>query len=344
LIKSYLKLTRRNKLSRFIDEVDINVRSGNGGPGAISFRREKYVPKGGPDGGDGGNGGNIIIMVKKEMRSLYNVKSKKTFRASNGMPGMGKNKKGAKGEDRVIYVPPGTVILEKESKYIIEDLTPENNEVTLLKGGKGGFGNAHFTTSINRAPRYAQKGTQGSESFVTLQLKTIADIGIVGLPNAGKSTLLSVLTGANPRVGNYPFTTLTPNLGVMNYKDDKQFVLADVPGLIEGASKGLGLGIQFLKHIERTKIILILLDLFQKDFESQYMALLNEMGSYSTSLLEKPKLIVGSKKDIISGEETNDFFSWKIGAEKICVSSVTGEGLDDLKDKIVFRMEQLDEK
>lgn len=330
-------------MSRFLDEADINVRSGNGGPGAVSFRREKYVPMGGPDGGDGGDGGDIIIKVKKELRSLYNVKSKKTFRASNGMPGMGKNKKGANGEGRIIYVPPGTVILENESKYIIEDLTPENNEVTLLKGGKGGFGNAHFTTSINRAPRYAQKGIQGLERSVTLQMKTIADIGIVGLPNAGKSTLLSVLTGANPRVGNYPFTTLTPNLGVMNYKDDKQFVLADVPGLIEGASKGLGLGIQFLKHIERTKIILILLDLFQKDFESQYRALLNEMGNYSMSLLEKPKLVVGSKKDIISDEETNNFFKWAAGNQKICVSSVTGEGIEDLKDKIVSRMERLDE-
>ncbi len=330
-------------MSRFLDEVDINVMSGNGGPGAVSFRREKYVPRGGPDGGDGGDGGDIIIKVKKELRSLYNVKSKKTFRAPNGMPGRGKNKKGAKGEHLIIYVPPGTVILEKESKCIIEDLTPENNEVTLLKGGKGGFGNAHFTTSINRAPRYAQKGTQGLESSVTLHLKTIADIGIVGLPNAGKSTLLSVLTGANPRVGNYPFTTLTPNLGVMNYKDDNQFVLADVPGLIEGASEGLGLGIQFLKHIERTKIILILLDLFQKDFKCQYRALINEMRNYSVRLLEKPKLIVGSKKDIISGEETDNFFNWTTSSEKICVSSVTGEGIEDLKDKIACRMERFDE-
>ena len=330
-------------MSRFLDEVDINVRSGKGGPGAVSFRREKYVPRGGPDGGDGGDGGDIVIKVKKELRSLYNVKSRKIFSAANGMPGMGKNKNGARGEDRIIYVPPGTVILEKESKFIIEDLTPENNEITLLKGGKGGFGNAHFATSINRAPRYAQNGIQGSESHITLQLKTIADIGLVGLPNAGKSTLLSELTGANPRVGNYPFTTLTPNLGVMNYKDNNQFVLADVPGLIEGASKGLGLGIQFLKHIERTKIILILVDLFQKDFEKQYLALIKELGDYSPGLLEKPKLIVGSKRDIISEEETNNFFNWEIGAEKLCVSSVTGEGIEDLKDKIVFRMERIDE-
>jgi GTP-binding protein len=330
-------------LSRFLDEADIYVRSGNGGPGAVSFRREKYVPRGGPDGGDGGAGGDIILKVKSELRSLYDIKRKKTFRASNGMPGMGSNKNGAKGADLIIYVPPGTVVLEKESKKILEDLTPENSEVILLKGGKGGFGNAHFTSSRNRAPRYAQKGIPGLEAYLTLQLKTIADIGIVGLPNAGKSTLLSVITDARPRVGDYPFTTLTPNLGVMNYKDSRQYVLADVPGLIEGASKGYGLGIQFLKHIERTKMVLFLLDLFRRDFEIQYHALQNEMRNYSAKLLEKPKLIVGSKGDIISDEDTRNFFKWAPGEEKICVSSVTGKGIDDLKDKIAYRMELLNE-
>jgi GTP-binding protein len=326
-------------LPRFLDEVDIYIRSGNGGPGAVSFRREKYVPKGGPDGGDGGSGGDVIIKVRSELRSLYDLKTKKTFRASNGMPGMGNNKSGAKGRDLIIYVPPGTVVLEKETKKILEDLTPENSEVTLLKGGKGGFGNAHFTSSRNRAPRYAQKGLPGSELNITLQLKMIADIGIVGLPNAGKSTLLSVMTHARPRVGDYPFTTLTPNLGVMNYKDDRQYVIADVPGLIEGASKGQGLGIRFLKHIERTKMVLFLLDLSRRDFESQYQALSKEMRSYSLNLLEKPGLIVGSKVDIISAEEKENFFKWSDGEEKICISSVTGVGILELKDKIADRME-----
>ncbi|MCK4804634.1 MAG: GTPase ObgE [Spirochaetes bacterium] len=330
-------------MSRFLDEVDIIIQSGRGGPGAVSFRREKYVPKGGPDGGDGGDGGDIIIKVKKELRSLYNKKLKRIFKGQNGQPGKGKKRKGANGEDCVIDVPPGTVILDRESKIVLADLTLDNEKIVLLKGGKGGYGNARFATSINRAPRYAQKGQPASESAVTLRLKTIADVGIVGLPNVGKSTLLSVLTDARPKIGAYPFTTLTPNLGVMLYKNEQQFILADVPGLIEGASKGYGLGIRFLKHIERTKVLLFMLDLYIKDFNGQYMAISNEMKNYSKELLEKPRLVVGNKRDIVTEREENNFLNMDLQDKKICISSVSGTGLDELKDEIVVLMEKLDE-
>jgi GTP-binding protein len=321
-------------MSRFVDETDLLVRSGHGGPGAVSFRREKYVPRGGPDGGDGGDGGEVIFRVKRELKSLYVHKMKGRFIAGDGRPGMGKNKSGAKGRDCVIDVPAGTVVLDRETELPVADLTEDGREFLLLKGGRGGQGNARFATSVNRAPKYAQKGLPGKECSLTLQIKTIADIGLVGLPNAGKSTLLAVLTDAHPRIGAYPFTTLYPNLGVLNYKGETQFVIADLPGLIEGASMGHGLGIRFLKHIERTRGLLFLLDLSTGDFVKQYEILAGEIGTYSESLLAKPRLVVGSKRDLVSGDVEEKFLASGPGERRLSISSSARHGLEPLKNEI----------
>ena len=354
-------------MSRFVDEADITVRSGNGGRGAVSFRREKYVPRGGPDGGDGGDGGDVIFRVENNMRSLYDHWIRKVYRAKNGSAGSRRNMKGSKGADCVIPVPRGTVILEKKSQKLLADLAGHPdlagegalkrsfnlnevtgalkrsfnlNEVTgalkLLVGGRGGHGNAFFATSTNRAPRYAQDGTPGHELEITLQIKTIADVGLVGLPNSGKSTLLSVLTEARPKIGQYPFTTLTPNLGVMNYKREKQVVIADVPGLIEGASSGVGLGIRFLKHIERTRVLIVLVELSEGGYMKQYEVLESEMRQYSGALLDKPRIIAGSKCDVIGQQDEAAFLEAAIPGEKICISSLTRFNIDILKDRIVL--------
>ena len=337
-----------------MDEADITVRSGNGGRGAVSFRREKYVPRGGPDGGDGGDGGDVIFRVENNMRSLYDHWIRKVYRAKNGSAGSRRNMKGSKGADCVIPVPRGTVILEKKSQKLLADLAGHPdlagegalkrsfnlNEVTgalkLLVGGRGGHGNAFFATSTNRAPRYAQDGTPGHELEITLQIKTIADVGLVGLPNSGKSTLLSVLTEARPKIGQYPFTTLTPNLGVMNYKREKQVVIADVPGLIEGASSGVGLGIRFLKHIERTRVLIVLVELSEGGYMKQYEVLESEMRQYSGALLDKPRIIAGSKCDVIGQQDEAAFLEAAIPGEKICISSLTRFNIDILKDRIVL--------
>jgi GTP-binding protein len=330
-------------MSRFVDEAEIVVRSGNGGPGAVSFRREKYVPKGGPDGGDGGDGGDVLFRSNKELKSLNVLKMKGRYRAEDGRPGGGKNKTGAKGRDCVIAVPVGSFVAEKDSQQILADLTVPGMEVLILKGGKGGLGNAQFATSVNRAPRHAQKGLQGKECSLVVQIKTIADVGIVGLPNAGKSTLLSVLTEARPKIGDYPFTTLTPNLGVMSYKGTLQFIIADMPGLVEGASEGHGLGIRFLRHIERTKGLLLLLDLSKGDYYAQHDTLLREIGSYSGALAGKPRLVVGSKQDVAPVERIEEFLRSGPGDVRVCVSSVTRCGIDRLIDEIAALMEMVDE-
>ncbi|UCB45424.1 MAG: GTPase ObgE [Spirochaetota bacterium] len=326
-------------MSRFVDEAKIVIKSGHGGKGAVSFRREKYVPKGGPDGGDGGDGGDVIFKVSDTLRSLYDHKLKRIYKAKDGKAGSKNNKKGPMGEACIIFVPPGTVILEKESNRILADLA-ETSEVMLLKGGKGGYGNARFSTSTNQTPRYAQEGKPGRELELLLQIKTIADIGIVGLPNAGKSTLLSVLTEAKPKVGAYPFTTLSPNLGIMNYKNVKQVVIADVPGLIEGASRGIGLGIRFLKHIERTRALIMLIDLVDGDFSKKHEVLLKEMGEYSDTLLAKPLLFVGSKLDAAGRSKEAEFLKSSMPGEKLCISSLTRANIDILENKIVSILEQ----
>jgi len=331
-------------LSRFVDEVNIFVRSGDGGPGAVSFRRQKYVPKGGPDGGDGGDGGDVIFRVSGEIKTLSPLLVKKHFSAKNGQPGSGQNKTGPKGKDCVIQVPSGTVISSRDTGVVLADLSGENTETILLRGGKGGYGNARFATSVNRAPRFAQPGKPGKELNLTLQIKTIADVGLVGFPNAGKSTLLSVLTDARPKIGQYPFTTISPNLGVMEYGNELQVIIADVPGLLEGAHKGHGLGIKFLKHIERTKVLLLLIDLSVGDFAGQHKALRNELERYSTTLVAKPYLTVGTKQDIVSRESARRFLDSSIQGKKLCISSIARNGIGELKDEIIQLMEKSCEK
>jgi GTP-binding protein len=329
-------------MSRFIDEVAITVRSGKGGDGAVSFRREKFIPKGGPDGGDGGCGGNVLIQVRKEIRTLYHLITRNTVRAKNGMPGESRNKSGANGKNVVIAVPAGTVVTDTLSKRLVADLTQEGETLVAVEGGRGGLGNSRFATSTNRAPRYAQKGKPGIEAPLTLQMKIIADVGIIGLPNAGKSTLLSVLTNAKPKIADYPFTTLYPNLGVLQYTDDKEFIIADLPGLIEGASSGQGLGVRFLKHIERTRVLLFLLDLFQQNFEHHYQTLERELIQFSDDFTQKPRLIVGSKRDAAPEKQVEKLLLSDIAGKKLAVSSIDGYGIEKLKAEIALMMGSID--
>ncbi|MBN2325188.1 MAG: GTPase ObgE [Spirochaetes bacterium] len=327
-------------MSRFVDEADITIRSGDGGRGAVSFRREKYVPKGGPDGGDGGDGGDVIFLAQHGIKSLYDHRIKRSYRAENGHAGARRNMKGKKGTDCIIAVPEGTVVIDRHSGRLLADLA-ENEKAVLLAGGRGGRGNSHFATSTNRAPKFAQEGSPGKALFVTLQIKTIADIGIVGLPNAGKSTLLATLTKARPKIGAYPFTTLSPNLGIMEFKGRAQYVVADMPGLIEGASRGVGLGIRFLKHIERTRALILLLDMSGADYVEQHDMLVGEMAKYSADLITKPRIAAGSKYDI-SADRKRDFLEAPFPGEKVCISSVTRFNIDILKEKTIALLERAD--
>jgi GTPase len=324
-------------MQHFVDEAIIQVKSGKGGAGCVSFRREKYIPFGGPDGGDGGDGGSVKFVVKLNVRTLHKLKLKRNFFAQNGSPGMGSQMTGKKGGDVIVEVPPGTLIFDADTDELIKDLTETGEEFVLLKGGKGGRGNMHFATSTNQAPRYAQPGIPGKEMKLRIELKLIADIGLVGFPNAGKSTLLSVLTKATPKIANYPFTTLIPNLGVF-YVDDESFVMADIPGIIEGASEGAGLGLDFLKHIERTKILLYMIDLESDEYLVQYDLLKEELKKYSRKMLAKPSLIVASKTDLENSGEKIEELKKKIKKDIIPLSSITHKGLDNLlyilKDKI----------
>ena len=321
----------------FLDEVVISAESGSGGRGCISFLRERFKPKGGPDGGDGGNGGNIIIRATNRLFTLNDYSSRKNFKASDGRPGKGKSRTGRDGVDIVIHVPPGTVIYEADSGRLIADLTHDQEEILVLQGGKGGKGNQHFATSTNRAPRFAQPGLPGQCKRLRLSLKSIADIGLVGLPNVGKSTLLSQLTKANPKIDDYPFTTTVPNLGIIQY-NDRRLTLADIPGLIEGASLGKGLGHRFLKHIERTKILLHLLDVTyrpQGDILEDYTMLRNELGRFNPALKEKAQLVVLNKIDIHTSEHRDvDLLKRaleKLGLVPLSISALKGDGLEDLK-------------
>lgn len=329
-------------MQKYVDEAHICVRSGSGGAGVVSFRREKYIPRGGPDGGDGGDGGDVIIRVDRNLRTLYDIKLKRMFKAQNGRPGAKQNKSGAQGKDCIIRVPPGTMVMDEETGKVICDLADKEEEELLARGGRGGRGNSHFATSTNQTPRFAQGGMPGTEMKLVLLVKTIADVGLVGIPNAGKSTLLSVLTDARPKIGDYPFTTLHPNLGVMNYKGEREIIIADIPGLIKGAHDGLGLGIRFLKHIERTRVLLFLIDLSQGSCLSQSETLSAELKSYSPALLQKPRILVGSKEDISSPEQVDGFLHLPAAERKVVVSSVTRTGLDVLKDEILFLMEKAD--
>lgn len=288
----------------FIDCVEIFVSSGKGGEGAVSFRREKFVLNGGPDGGDGGKGGNIYFQVDRNTDTLSHFRGHKHFKAQNGRPGEGRNKYGKKGEDLVIIVPPGTQIFDSESGELLLDLLNEAQKVLFLEGGKGGLGNAHFKSATNQRPTYAQKGLPGITKTLRLELKLIADVGLVGFPNVGKSKLVSVLSNAKPQIANYEFTTLTPSLGIVNVGDYQSFVMADIPGIIGGASEGKGLGIEFLRHIERTRFLLFVLDLSNfRDIKEQFKVLRLEVGKFSQKLENRPFGIMLSKSDVIEDTE-----------------------------------------
>ena len=283
---------------KFLDQVKIFVKAGDGGSGSPSFRREKFIEFGGPDGGDGGKGGSIILVSERNLNPLIDFRYQQHFKAERGRDGSGKNKTGRGGEDLYLKVPIGTQVFEEDNKTLIFDFKEENEKFVAAIGGKGGFGNTRFKSSTNRAPKKFTKGTVGEEFWIYLQLKTIADIGIIGLPNAGKSSLLASLTSATPKIANYKFTTLNPNLGVAMY-DDKEITLADIPGLIGGAHQGTGLGIKFLKHIERCKALLHLIDISENDLANSYLQVRDEMGKYSSELLKKQEIIVFNKMDLI---------------------------------------------
>lgn len=334
---------------RFLDEAVITVKSGDGGRGCVSFRREKYVPRGGPDGGDGGDGGSILFRATNRLHTLIEFNSRKFFKARNGEPGRGKNQSGKNGKDIVIEVPLGTIIYDPDTEAELADLIHDHQEFIALQGGKGGKGNQHFATPTNRAPRFAQPGLPGSERRLRLSLKYLADIGIIGLPNAGKSTLLSRLTMARPRIDDYPFSTLNPNLGVMTLEDDMTLTVADIPGLIEGASQGRGLGHRFLKHIERTRLLVHLIDASINPPErllDDFHVLRNELGKYDESLLEKEKVVLINKMDLLLSRPQDIEAIRKTieetGVQCLAVSALTGEGLDDLKQILVKKFDNDD--
>jgi GTP-binding protein len=314
---------------QFIDEARITVKAGDGGNGVISFRREKFIPKGGPDGGNGGNGGSVIIRADRQLNTLLDYRYRRIYAAERGENGRGKNQFGKYGEDILLGVPCGTIIRDAETKEVLSDLTNNGEEVIIAKGGKGGKGNAEFATSTNQAPRVAEQGTKGEEHELLLELKLLADVGLVGFPNAGKSTLISVLSAARPKIADYPFTTLIPNLGIVRVAEGKNFTMADIPGLIEGAHLGKGLGIQFLRHIERTKVLVFLIESTSPDIKEDYEILLGELREYSKSLVDKPRIVAVTKMDIADTEIKKRVKKTKIGQkiQIIPISAVTNDGI-----------------
>jgi len=316
----------------FIDHIKIFCKSGNGGRGSSSFRREKFVPKGGPDGGDGGKGGDIILKGNSQLWTLLHLRYTKHLKAENGEGGQGSKKHGKNGKDVVIEVPLGTIAKSADNGNISIEILNHNEEKILLEGGIGGLGNVHFKTSTKQAPQYSQPGIQGVEEWINLELKVLADVGLVGFPNAGKSTLLSSISKAKPKIGDYPFTTLTPNLGVIPYKDNLSFIMADIPGIIEGASEGKGLGIRFLRHIERNSILLFMIPVLS-EVDKEFKLLYKELKNYNKELLEKKIIIAVTKCDLLSEKELKEI-KFNLKQEIIKISSVTGYGLENLKDAI----------
>lgn len=321
--------------SNFIDYVKINCRSGNGGAGSKHFRREKHVPNGGPDGGDGGRGGHVILRGNAQHWTLLHLKYRKHIKAEHGVAGEGGKRAGAQGKDEYIEVPLGTVARDAETGEIIGEVTQEGEKLVLLSGGRGGLGNFHFRNSTNQAPEYSQPGEAGVEAWIILELKVLADVGLVGLPNAGKSTLLSVVSAAKPEIADYPFTTLTPNLGVVAYRDYKSFVMADIPGIIEGASEGKGLGLRFLRHIERNSILLFLVSADSENPAKEYKTLLKELKLYNPELLDKKRILGISKCDLVDEKQITKIKK-KIPADLpyVFFSSFANIGIDELKDLI----------
>lgn len=319
----------------FIDFAEIYIKAGDGGNGAVSWRKEKFIPKGGPAGGNGGNGGSVIFKADPNLHTLLDFRYKRKYLGENGVPGGKSNKDGKAGEDVIIKIPVGTIIKEKERGIVLADLNEIGKEFIAAKGGRGGRGNSNFATSTNQAPRFAEPGRPGKELTVVLELKLIADVGLVGFPNAGKSTFISTVSAAKPKIADYPFTTLQPNLGIVNYKEYKSFTVADIPGIIEGASDGKGLGLKFLRHIERTKILLLLIDITSENIQKEYNTLLNELDTYSTELSAKKKIVAFSKADLI-----DDKTAAKIGKKKLknydgpvfVFSSVSKTGITNILD------------
>ncbi len=319
----------------FIDEAKIKVIAGNGGHGVVSFRREKFVPKGGPDGGDGGKGGDVIVRADHNLQTLLDFRYRRIFKAKSGKHGQGSQKTGKSGEDVVIRVPCGTVVKDAETGDVLADLVNDGQQAVIARGGKGGRGNAHFATPTKRTPRFAEEGKPGEQREIILELKLIADVGLVGMPNAGKSTLLSRLSAAKPKIADYPFTTLSPNLGIVSYKEHLSFVMADIPGLIEGAHQGKGLGLKFLRHIERTRVLAYLIDINSKDIFAEFVSLRRELEEYNPKLVEKPSLLVLTKIDLKTDDENlnlEKFKKWNLPV--VSISSVTGAGLEDLKKQL----------
>ncbi|MFA4828926.1 MAG: GTPase ObgE [Thermodesulfovibrionales bacterium] len=330
---------------QFVDYTKIYVKAGDGGRGCVAFRREKYVPHGGPSGGDGGRGGHIIFKATKDLNTLLDLRYQREYKAKRGQHGMGKKMHGKNGEDRIISVPVGTIIKDADTEEILADLDREDAEVIIAKAGRGGLGNAHFATAVKQAPRHAQPGEEGEEKNLVIELKLLADVGLMGLPNAGKSTLISVISSARPKIADYPFTTLVPNLGVVKVGDYLSFVVADIPGLIEGAHKGAGLGFQFLRHVERTSILLHLVDvsdILESDPVEDFKKINRELELYSPELMKKPQAVVGTKIDISGDEKRLNKLKKHCKSKKIDffpISSATNKGIKKLLSYLAVKVE-----
>ena len=327
----------------FVDYAVIEVHAGKGGDGAVTFRREKYVPKGGPSGGDGGNGGSVLLKANSNLHTLLDFRYKKKYSAGNGAKGGSSLKDGKNGSDVIIQVPVGTVIKDAETEELLFDLNADGKEIILVKGGKGGKGNSKFATPTNQTPRFAEDGKPGEKKKVILELKLIADVGLVGFPNSGKSTLISKISSAKPKIADYPFTTLEPNLGIVKYKDFKSFTVADIPGIIEGASQGKGLGHQFLRHIERTRIILFLIEITSENIEDDFNILMKELKSYSPELIRKKFIVSFSKSDLYDSSKIKELSLLKFKGIKdkpLIFSSISGQGLKELLDYLWQALEK----
>ena len=329
---------------KFIDEAFITVQSGDGGRGCISFRREKFVPRGGPDGGDGGNGGDVLLKSSSHRRTLYPFRFKRQFKAQNGAHGQGKQKTGKKGDDLIIEIPPGTLIIDEESNELIKDFTLPDETFIIAEGGRGGQGNSRFKSSTHRAPRFAQPGESGQFKKLKLELKLLADVGLIGLPNAGKSTLISVISSATPKIADYPFTTLTPTLGVVSAGWGEPFVVADIPGLIEGAHTGVGLGTRFLRHVERTRVLVHLIDTSLIDPHNplaEYETINRELAQYSPELLQKPQIVVLNKMDLPDTREAVSAFKTAVtDREVLQISAATRKNVQKLTSKMMKYLEE----
>lgn len=320
--------------TNFVDYVKIFCQSGNGGPGSAHLRREKFVPKGGPDGGDGGRGGHIILQGNAQMWTLLHLKYKRHIKAGHGESGGRQCSFGASGEDKIIEVPLGTVVRNSETGEFIMEITRDKERKVLYSGGRGGLGNTHFKSATNQTPRYAQPGEPGIEGWVIIELKVLADVGLVGFPNAGKSTLLAAVSAAKPKIADYAFTTLVPNLGIVSYRDQQSFVMADIPGIIEGAHQGKGLGLRFLRHIERNSMLLFLIPADAKDYRKEYQILLDELGKFNPELLDKERLLAISKADMLDEELMEEISRQLSDIPHLFFSSVTAMHLIQLKDRI----------